>query len=83
MTRRYLGRELADADIEAIRAICADPNFPTRAAIAREVCRALGWTRPDGAAKDMSAKVGLARMDADGLITLPAPTHRNYSVNRG
>jgi len=76
MTRRYLGRDLADADLEAIRSICADPNFPTRAAIAREVCRALGWTRPDGALKDMSAKVGLARMDADGLITLPAPTHR-------
>jgi len=57
MTRRYLGRDLTDADLDTIRAICADPAFPTRAAIAREVCRALRWTRPDGALKDMSVKV--------------------------
>jgi len=57
MTRRYLGRELTDADLEAIRAIRADPRFPTRAAIAREVCRALGWVGVDGKVKDMSAKV--------------------------
>jgi len=57
MTRRYLDRDLTDADLDTIRAICADPNFPTRAAIAREVCRSFGWTRPDGALKDMSAKV--------------------------
>jgi len=57
-----------------IRLICADPDFPTRAAIAREVCRALGWVGVDGRLKDMSAKVALARMNADGLISLPAPT---------
>jgi len=82
MTRRNLGRDLTDEDLEAIRAICADPAFPTRAAIAREVCRALRWTRPDGALKDMSAKVALARMDADGLIGLPAPTHRPVRPGR-
>jgi len=76
MTRRYLGRDLTDADLDTIRAICADPAFPTRAAIAREVCRALGWVGVDGKVKDMSAKVALAAIDADGLIGLLAPTHR-------
>ena len=75
MTQRYVGRELSDTDIETVRSICADPAYPTRAAIAREVCRALGWVSPNGRLKDMSAKVALARMDADGLICLPTPTH--------
>lgn len=74
MTHRYVGRDLSDTDIEMVRSICTDPAFPTRAAIARECCRALGWVGPDGRLKDMSAKVALARMDADGLICLPAPT---------
>ena len=74
MTKRYVGRDLADTDIDTVRSICADPAYPTRAAIAREVCRALGWVSPNGRLKDMSAKVALARMDADGLICLPAAT---------
>jgi hypothetical protein len=82
MTRRYVGRDLTDADLDTIRAICADPAFPTRAAIAREVCRALGWVGVDGKVKDMSAKVGLARMDADGLIALPAPTRHPVRPHR-
>jgi len=82
MTRRYVGRELSDTDADTVRAICADPAHPTRAAIAREVCRALAWTRPNGALKDMSAKVALARMAADGLITLPAPRTRQGRPRR-
>ena len=74
MTHGYVGRDLTDTDIETIRSICADPADPTRATIAREVCRCLGWVSPDGRLKDMSAKVALARMDPDGLICLPAPT---------
>ena len=82
MTHRYLGRQLTETDLDTVRAICADPALPTRAAIAREVCRALGWVRPDGALKDMSAKVALARMAADGLIALPAPTRRQSRPRR-
>ena len=39
MTQRYVGRELTDTDIEMVCSICADPAYPTRAAIARELCR--------------------------------------------
>jgi hypothetical protein len=72
--RRYVGRVFGEAEIEVVRAICAGPAYPTRASISRAVCRALGWTKPDGGLKDMSARVALAKMAADGLITLPAPT---------
>lgn len=72
--RRYVGRAFSEAEIEVIRAICADPAYPTRASISRAVCRALLWWKPDGRLKDMSARVALAKMAADGLITLPAPT---------
>jgi len=54
--------------------LCAGPASPTRAALARELCRALGWVGPNATLKDMSTKVALARMGTDGLICLPAPT---------
>ncbi|RCN55698.1 hypothetical protein C4900_07135 [Acidiferrobacter thiooxydans] len=42
-----------------------------RARLSREVCERLGWRRENGALKDMSCRVALNRMHADGLITLP------------
>jgi hypothetical protein len=39
------------------------------------VCERLNWRRPDGRLKDMSCRVALLRMQADGLIALPAPKH--------
>ncbi|RCN55886.1 hypothetical protein C4900_08220 [Acidiferrobacter thiooxydans] len=55
-----------------------------RARLSREVCERLGWRRENGALKDMSCRVALNRMHADGLITLPPPrnpkpvTYRSY-----
>lgn len=72
MRYRYLGRDFTPAEMEVVSVICA--THPTRASISREICRALGWVKPDGGLKDMSARVALARMAADGLISLPAPT---------
>lgn len=69
-----MGRVFSEAEIERVRVICADPAYPTRASISRAVCRALRWEKPDGGLKDMSARVALAKMAADGLIILPAPT---------
>src|SRR6266704_3379326 len=40
-------------------------------------CAAIGWHRADGRRKDMTARVALNRMHADGLITLPPPRHGN------
>jgi Domain of unknown function (DUF4338) len=72
---RYCGRDFTPAELEVIRGLAQ--ALPTRAAISRAVCDALGWTAPDGRRKDMTARVALARMAADHLITLPAPRNGN------
>lgn len=73
---RYCGRIFTPAELEEIRAICSSPDFPSRRAIAREVCRRLDWRKPDGGLKDMSCRVALLRMQADGHIALPPACHR-------
>ena len=47
----------------------------TRQAISVALCEHLQWRKPDGALKDMSARVALLRMHRDGLIELP-PSRR-------
>jgi hypothetical protein len=74
---RYVGREVTDEEIAFISALCADPATPTREAIARAACEALGWRAPNGTLKTMSAKVAFLAMHRDGLITLPPPRHKN------
>src|SRR6266702_8667774 len=72
---RYCGRDFTPAELEEIRSLAA--SLPTRRAIADAVCDALLWRRADGRRKDMTARVALNRMAADGLITLPPPRHGN------
>jgi Domain of unknown function (DUF4338) len=72
---RYCGRRFSAADLEVVATLAA--SLPTRARIAEAVCAALGWRRPDGATKAMSARVALNRMAADGLVVLPAPRNGN------
>lgn len=70
--KRYCGRLVSDADLIAIRTILAQCPQGSRRELSRQVCRALGWFKPDGGLKDMSARVALLRMQRDGLIDLPA-----------
>jgi len=79
---RYCGRWFSEFELQNIREISSSGRYPTRAAIAREVCRVLEWTKPDGLLKVMSARVALLRMEEDGLISLPPPTH-SYRPVRG
>ncbi len=75
---RYCGRTFTESELELIRRIVADrERHPHRLAISRAVCEHLGWLRPDGRVKDMSARVALLRMHRDGLIVLPAPRNEN------
>jgi hypothetical protein len=70
---RYCGRPFEMAEIELIRQwIAAQPSL-TRYRLSVKVCEEFGWRRPDGRLKDMSCRVALLRMQADGLIQLPAP----------
>src|ERR1039457_7694841 len=80
---KYCGRDFAPTDIDLIRELLQIPRI-NRARLSREVCERLGWRRDNGAVKDMSGRVALRRMQADGLISLPAPrnpkpvTYRSY-----
>ncbi len=69
---RYCGRHFEQIEIELIRALLTTPQI-NRARLSREVCETLGWRRDNGGLKDMSCRVALLRMQADGLISLPPP----------
>ncbi|EQD64480.1 hypothetical protein B1A_08839, partial [mine drainage metagenome] len=75
-TYRYCGRDFSEDDLARIRAIIADhERHPNRYAISLAVCAALDWRKPNGTLKDMSCRVALLRMQADGLITQPPSSH--------
>lgn len=69
----YCGRPFTASDLELIRALIGASPPRNRARLSREVCEQLNWRRADGRLKDMSCRVALLRMQADGLITLPSP----------
>jgi len=71
----YCGREFTDTELDLVRSLASE--LPTRKAIADALCEALGWLRQDGRLKDMSARVALNRMAADGLVVLPPPRNGN------
>jgi hypothetical protein len=63
--------------LRQIRRIIAKDLAQTRWAISQRVCEALGWRKPNGGLKEMSCRVALLRMQADGSVCLPAPRRRN------
>ena len=70
---KYCGRQFEPSEIDAIRAMIArDPGI-SRYRLSTEVCEQFQWRRHDGGLKDMSCRVALLRMQADGILTLPAP----------
>src|ERR1035438_4988913 len=78
---RYCGRDFTPSEIELIRRLLTSPQI-NRARLSREVCETLGWRRDNGALKDMSCRVALLRMQADGLFTLPPPRNPKPSAYR-
>ena len=75
---RYYGRDFTAEEMALLRALIAVDPQPTRAALSREFCRRIGWFKPDGALKDMMARVTMLAMHRDGLIVLPPPKGRQY-----
>ena len=78
---RYCGRAFSEDELAYIRRLAAEPGT-TRRAISRRVCEQVGWRKPDGGLKEMSCRVALLRMQADGLVRLPAPRHRCSNAAR-
>lgn len=79
---RYCGRAFTASDIELIRALIATSPPLNRARLSREMCERLNWRRADGRLKEMSARVAMLRMQADGLITLPPPRNAKPATYR-
>ncbi len=75
--RRYCGRDFQGDELEAISRLIERTPEANRSRLSRMVCQHLGWLKPDGGLKDMSCRVAMLRMQADGLITLPPPGNRN------
>jgi hypothetical protein len=70
---RYCGRQFTDFELSTIRGfISGDPEL-SRYRLSKAVCESLNWRKPGGGLKDMSCRVALLKMEADGLIKLPLP----------
>jgi hypothetical protein len=69
----YCGRDFSVTELTWIRQLIADHPECHRAELSRQVCRMLQWYKTDGGLKEMSCRVAMLRMHADGLIHLPPP----------
>ena len=67
----YCAREFNADDIQTIHDLLAQDPKLQRSALSRKLCQLWGWIKPNGELKDMTCRVALLRMQADGLITLP------------
>lgn len=67
----YCGRDFSLADIQTIKDLMAHHPKLQRAALSRQLCELFGWFKPNDGLKDMTCRVAMLRMQADGLITLP------------
>lgn len=82
MNQRYCGRDFSAQDIQLIGELIAQAPTLSRTALSQRVCQKLGWLKPDGGLKQMSCRVALLRMQAEGLIALPAARAANFDVRR-
>ncbi len=69
---KYCGRDFEPTEIDLIRELLKIAQI-NRSRLSRQVCERLNWRRDNGGLKDMSCRVALLRMQADGLFTLPPP----------
>ena len=76
----YCGREFSPEDIQTIKLLMEHNPSLKRRPLSRKVCERLGWLKPNGELKDMTCRVAMLRMHADGLITLPPAQSRGVRV---
>lgn len=67
-TRRFTTEQL----LESIRGIMAQQPHIQRTALSRQVCQQLGWRGAHGRLCEVSCRVMMLRLQAQGHITLPA-----------
>ena len=76
----YCGRDFSATELDHIIQLIADHPEYHRADLSREVCRILQWYKADGGLKEMSCRVAMLRMHADGLIQLPSPRRAKFAL---
>ena len=72
----YCGRHFTADELQALRHLIETHPSASRAQLSQQVCVMLDWLKPNGELKEMSCRVAMLRMQADGLITLPAARKR-------
>jgi hypothetical protein len=68
----FVGHAVRADELELIRSIVNDCVGLSRDELACTVCELLGWTRATGRLKARECRDLLARLDAAGIVTLPA-----------
>ena len=66
------GRLFTADELQTICHLIETHPGATRAQLSRQVCVLLNWLKPNGELKDMTCRVAMLRMQADGLFSLPA-----------
>ena len=72
----YCGRHFTPDELQTIRRLIETHPSANRAQLSRQVCVLFDWLKPNGALKDMTCRVAMLRMQADGLFILPAAQRR-------
>ena len=67
----YCGRHFSADELLMIKGLIAHTPELKRTPLSRTLCALLDWRKPNGQLKDMSCRVALLRMQADGLLELP------------
>ncbi|NDP40795.1 MAG: DUF4338 domain-containing protein [Rhodoferax sp.] len=73
----YCGRDFSAEEIQMIRDLMQENPDLKRSPLSRRLCELWNWTKPNGELKDMTCRVALLRMQADGLVTLAPSIHRS------
>jgi transposase len=77
----YSGRLFSEEELQQVRHLIATSPDANRTAISRQVCQLLDWRKAHGGWKEVSCRVALLRMQADGWLTLP-PAQRQSNNGR-
>ena len=76
------GRQLSEADLDSIRAVRAEHPDWSRQRLSVHLAQAWQWRNEAGRLKDMAVRTLMLKLQARGLIDLPAPLTRNGNHRR-
>jgi hypothetical protein len=78
----FSGRTFSPHELKLIQEVCRDFGSLGRTEISRTVCELLEWRRPNGGLKNHECRLLLERMEAMGVLKLPAVRNSGRTGNR-